>query len=87
MWESLAEAWIVIQKYREMIVNVVERQQEVKTKIKGTIELHKEVWIISETPDPNFDEKNHWGGLKEDWISNVVGRSIAFWVLATNRVL
>lgn len=49
MWESLADAWIVTQKYREMIVKVVERQQEVKTKIKGTIELHK-VWIISETP-------------------------------------
>lgn len=50
MWESLAEAWIVTQKYREIIVKVVERQQEVKTKIKGTVELHEEVWIICKTP-------------------------------------
>lgn len=61
----MAEAWIVTQKYREMIVNVVERQQEVKTKIKGTIELHKEVWIISETPIRTLTRKITGEDLKK----------------------
>lgn len=58
---SLAQAVIVTQWYREIIAQVPEGQQVVKTESRGNVGLHEVIEIICETSARILD-KNHYRG-------------------------
>lgn len=54
---------------------------------RGIVELQKEVWTTCEIPPWELLGNITSKGLKEDWTSSVVDRSIALWVLTTKGMV
>lgn len=64
VWESLAQAVIVTQWYREIIAKVAEGQQVVKTKSRGNVGLHEVIKIFCETSARTSRQKSLQGAKR-----------------------